>query len=81
MRKHKINFKFKRLNNMKAFKRVHFIILIIAALSLQSCRLWEKVFPPKYGCKTNGGKNVGAEQLLEENTKAKKKKKTSKFKA
>lgn len=30
---------------------------------LSSCRLWNSVFKPKYGCATNG-KNVGAEKLV-----------------
>jgi hypothetical protein len=40
-----------------------------------SCKVWNSMFGPKYGCKTNG-KNVGAEKILEgdpEGTKAAKK--------
>jgi hypothetical protein len=66
--------------NFTQMKKIHFILIIILALTLQSCRLWERVFPPKYGCTTNG-KNVGAEQLLEPAKKGKKAKKTPKFKA
>lgn len=29
---------------------------------LSSCKLWNNLFAPKYGCKTNG-KNIGAEKL------------------
>jgi hypothetical protein len=46
-----------------------------------SCKVWNSMFGPKYGCKTNG-KNVGAEKILEgdpEGTKAAKKAK--KFKS
>ncbi len=43
------------------------IRLVIIGLSLvfmlSSCKLWNNVFGPKYGCKSNG-KNVGAEKLL-----------------
>lgn len=38
-------------------------IIVTTLLTFSSCRLWEKIFPPKYGCKTNG-KNVGAEALI-----------------
>ena len=47
---------------MKAF-RFAFTVLLCAAL-LSSCSVWNRVFPPKYGCGTNG-KNVGAEKLLD----------------
>lgn len=40
-----------------------FLLLFSAAL-LSSCSLWQKVFPPKYGCGTDG-RNVGAEKLLD----------------
>jgi hypothetical protein len=46
-----------------------------------SCRVWNNMFPPKYGCPSNG-KNIGAERVLDgdpETTKALKKAK--KFKA
>lgn len=38
---------------------------ICAALILfgSSCKLWNSVFGPKYGCPSNG-KNVGAERIL-----------------
>jgi hypothetical protein len=65
-------------------KKSLILVLVIFALSTSSCRLWEKVFPPKYGCATNG-KNVGAEQLLSENKDGKKggkaARKAKKFKA
>lgn len=38
-------------------------ILVFSAL-LTSCKVWNRVFPPKYGCGTNG-KNVGAEKLID----------------
>ncbi len=46
-----------------------------------SCKLWNNVFPPKYGCKSNG-KNIGAEKLLSGDPKAEKEaKKAKKFKS
>jgi hypothetical protein len=41
-----------------------------------SCRAWNKVFGPKYGCPTNG-KSYGAERILS----GEKPPKTKKFKA
>lgn len=40
------------------------IILLAATLIFSSCSVWNRVFPPKYGCESNG-KNVGAEKLLD----------------
>ena len=47
---------------MKAL-RYSLTILAFAAL-LSSCSVWNKMFPPKYGCGTDG-RNVGAEKLLD----------------
>ena len=41
----------------------YFFLLALAGL-LSSCSVWNRVFPPKYGCGTDG-KNVGAEKLLD----------------
>lgn len=66
---------------MRNLKNWHVLALLAVTMTLQSCRLWEKVFPPKYGCKTNG-KNVGAEQILSDDKAAKKAaKKAKKFKS
>ena len=54
---------------MKRFR--YLLILLTFSAMLSSCSLWNKVFPPKYGCGTDG-RNVGAEKLLDENTKQKK---------
>ncbi|HYC41258.1 MAG TPA: hypothetical protein VEB63_12310 [Chitinophagaceae bacterium] len=57
------------------------VILITISAMVSSCRVWNSVFKPKYGCKTDG-KNVGAEKILSgdpEGTKAAKKAK--KFKS
>lgn len=47
---------------MKAFRFV--LVLFVFSFLLSSCSVWNRVFPPKYGCGTNG-KNVGAEKLLD----------------
>ena len=54
---------------MKSFRPL--IILLIFSITLSSCSLWNKVFPPKYGCGTDG-RNVGAEKLLDDDGKKKK---------
>jgi hypothetical protein len=63
-------------------KNLRFIAIVItASMLLSSCSLWNSVFKPKYGCKTDG-KNIGAEKILSgdpEGTKAAKKAK--KFKS
>jgi len=38
-------------------------IFAVILLSGSSCKLWNSVFGPKYGCPSNG-KNVGAERIL-----------------
>lgn len=52
-----------------------FILLALVSL-LSSCSVWNRVFPPKYGCGTDG-KNIGAEKLLDGSNQ----KKQPKFKA
>jgi len=47
---------------MKFFR--YLALLFIFSATLSSCSVWNKVFPPKYGCESNG-KNVGAEKLLD----------------
>jgi hypothetical protein len=47
---------------MKAFRSL--LVLVLFTFLLSSCSVWNRVFPPKYGCGTNG-KNVGAEKLLD----------------
>jgi hypothetical protein len=58
---------------MKAIRYTLTIFALTALLS--SCSVWNRVFPPKYGCGSDG-KNVGAEKLLDGNQK-----KPPKFKA
>jgi hypothetical protein len=46
-----------------------------------SCNVWNNLFKPKYGCKSNG-KNVGAEKILSGDPKAiRDAKKAKKFKS
>jgi hypothetical protein len=54
-------------------KTLRYTLLIgMFSFMLSSCSL----FKPKYGCGTNGGRNVGAEKVLEQDPK-----KVKKFKA
>lgn len=47
---------------MKVFRNLTLLLFTLTLLS--SCSVWQKVFPPKYGCGTDG-RNVGAEKLLD----------------
>lgn len=62
-------------------KNLRFFAIIFALMMvLSSCRLWNSIFKPKYGCPTNG-KNVGAEKILSGDPDAEKAmKKAKKFK-
>ena len=53
---------------MKSFRNL--LVLLIFSTMFSSCSLWNKVFPPKYGCGTDG-RNVGAEKLLDDDGKKK----------
>lgn len=58
-------------------------ILIVSSVMIlfSSCRIWNNLFPTKYGCTTNG-KNVGAEKLASGDPKADKQaKKAKKFRS
>ncbi|MFI5132724.1 MAG: hypothetical protein ACHQEB_00225 [Chitinophagales bacterium] len=58
-----------------------FAVTLSFVLLLSSCRVWNSVFKPKYGCPTNG-KNIGAERLMGDDPKAAKEaKKAKKFKS
>ncbi len=46
-------------------------LLVLFTVALSSCSVWNKMFPPKYGCGTDG-RNVGAEKLLDDDGKNKK---------
>jgi hypothetical protein len=39
------------------------LLLVLICTANSSCRLYNNLFGPKYGCPSNG-KNVGAERLL-----------------
>lgn len=45
---------------MKAVRTL--VICLSLMMILSSCKLWNNLFPTKYGCKTDG-KNIGAEKL------------------
>ncbi|HEU4576347.1 MAG TPA: hypothetical protein VFS36_15200 [Chitinophagaceae bacterium] len=45
-------------------KNFRFVLLMLGlVVMLSSCKLWNNLFGPKYGCGTNG-KNVGAEKIV-----------------
>ena len=58
-----------------------FAVALSLMMLLSSCRLWNNLFKPKYGCPSNG-KNVGAEKILSGDPKAlKDAKKAKKFRS
>lgn len=63
-------------------KQVKNILVIMGLMFiLSSCKLWNNMFGPKYGCKTDG-KNIGAEKLISGDPEAAKSaKKAKKFKS
>jgi len=63
---------------MKNLRTITNVLSLMMLLS--SCKLWNNLFKPKYGCPSNG-KNVGAEKILSGDPKAMKDvKKAKKFK-
>ena len=52
-------------------KTLRYALFFFTIALLTSCSVWNKVFPPKYGCGTDG-RNVGAEKLLSDEGKKKK---------
>ena len=64
---------------MKNLRTITIVLSLMMLLS--SCKLWNNIFKPKYGCPSNG-KNVGAEKILSGDPKAMKDvKKAKKFKS
>ena len=62
---------------MKNLRTITIVLSLMMLLS--SCKLWNNLFKPKYGCPSNG-KNVGAEKILSGDPKAMKDvKKAKKF--
>ena len=63
-------------------RSLRFVMITLGlTLLLSSCGLWNKMFPAKYGCPTNG-KNVDAGKLANGDEKAMKAaKKAKKFKS
>ena len=58
-----------------------FAIAGMLMIMLSSCKLWNNLFGPKYGCKTDG-KNIGAEKILSGDPEATKaSRKAAKFKS
>ena len=47
---------------MKTVIKILFFSFLLTFFS--SCSLWNRVFPAKYGCGTNG-KNIGAEKIID----------------
>jgi hypothetical protein len=59
----------------------YFTVIILLVFLLSSCKLWNNIFKPKYGCPSDG-KNVGAEKILSGDPDAMKSvKKAKKFKS
>ncbi len=45
-------------------KNVRLLFVMLGLLvMMSSCKMWNSMFGPKYGCPTNG-KNVGAEKIV-----------------
>jgi hypothetical protein len=64
---------------MKAIRTLAICVSLMMVLS--SCSLWNNIFKPKYGCKTDG-RNIGAEKLVSGDPEsAKAAKKAKKFKS
>jgi len=63
-------------------KNLRYILVTTGLVFLLSgCRIWNNLFPTKYGCGTNG-KNIGAEKLASGDPKADKQaKKAKKFRS
>ncbi len=67
---------------MQSMKTVRTLLIFISlVIILSSCNLWNNLFRPKYGCKTDG-RNIGAEKLVSGDPEsAKAAKKAKKFKS
>ena len=63
-------------------KNLRFIAVALSLMMIfSSCKLWNNIFKPKYGCPSDG-KNIGAEKILSEDPDAMKSvKKAKKFKS
>jgi hypothetical protein len=58
-----------------------FVICLSLVMLFSSCKVWNNLFGPKYGCKTDG-RNVGAEKLANGDPEAEKAaRKAKKFKS
>lgn len=67
------------MQSMKTIRTV--VICLSLVMLLSSCKVWNNLFGPKYGCKTDG-RNVGAEKLANGDPEAEKAaRKAKKFKS
>jgi len=58
-----------------------FTVALSLMILLSSCRIWNSVFRPRYGCPGNG-KNIGAEKIISGDPAAEKSaKKAKKFRS
>jgi hypothetical protein len=71
------NFVNVKIGFMKGLRYI--MMILVLGFLLSSCSLWRKVFPPKYGCPSDG-RNVGAEKLLSGDMNKKEMKKARKAK-
>jgi len=52
------------MRTMATLRKLFFATSLLLLLTgISSCRIWNSVFKPKYGCPSNG-KNVGAEKII-----------------
>jgi hypothetical protein len=52
-----------RNSNMNKASKTVLLFACLGMLTLSSCKMWNNLFGPKYGCPGNG-KNVGAERIV-----------------
>lgn len=52
------------MSTMTILRKLFFATSLLLLLTgFSSCRIWNSLFKPKYGCPSNG-KNVGAEKII-----------------
>ncbi len=67
---------------MQTMKTIRILLVcFMITFMFSSCKVWNNLFGPKYGCKTDG-RNVGAEKLMNGDQNAEKAaRKAKKFKS